>query len=278
MKLISQNYGKARVRVLKVFRDGTTHTIKELSAKVALDGDFEASYTQADNSLVVPTDTMKNTVNVLAHEHLGHDNEPFAQALAGHFLRKYPQVKRVTVELDERVWSRLSVGGRPHAHSFSQTDRARPFTSLVLDANESRLESGVRDYVILKSIGSGFAAYPKCELTTLPETHDRILATSMSARWLWSGEPVSFQAANAAILQAMIVPFAENYSPSVQATIWEMGGAALKACPEISQITIAMPNLHCLLINLAPFNRENRNEVFVPTDEPHGQIEATIAR
>lgn len=278
MKLISQNYGKGRVRVLKVLRDGATHTIKEITAKVALEGDFESSYTRADNSLVVPTDTMKNTVNVLAHEHLGHDNEPFALKLGEHFLRKYSQVKRVTVELEERLWSRMSVGGAPHPHSFSQADRARPFTSLMLSASEQRLQSGVCDYVILKSTGSGFERYPKCEFTTLPETRDRILATSMCARWTWSGAPANYAVANAAILQAMLVPFAENYSPSVQATIWEMGGAALKACAEISQITVAMPNLHCLRIDLAPFERENRNEVFVPTDEPHGQIEATIAR
>ena len=57
-----------------------------------------------------------------------------------------------------------------------------------------------------------------------------------------------------------------------------MGGAALDACPEIGAITLAMPNLHCLRIDLAPFGRDNRNELFVPTDEPHGQIEATIMR
>jgi urate oxidase len=57
-----------------------------------------------------------------------------------------------------------------------------------------------------------------------------------------------------------------------------MGTAALAACPEIRAVTLAMPNLHCLRIDLSPFGRENRNELFVPTDEPHGQIEATITR
>ncbi len=278
MKLLSQNYGKSRVRVMKVLKQGATHTIKELSARVALEGDFDASYTQADNALVVPTDTVKNTVNVLAHDHLHTDNEPFARCLASHFLNRYEQVQRVTVTLQEQLWNRLSVDGAAHPHSFSQANRAQPFVRLVQEAGKAEMVSGVRDLIVLKSTASGFAGYPKCEFTTLPETTDRIFATAIEATWLWSGEPASYSAANRAIVAAMLKSFAENYSPSVQATIWEMGQAALNACPEIAQITLALPNLHCLLLNLQPFGRDNPNVTFVPTDEPHGQIEATIAR
>ncbi len=278
MKLLSQNYGKSRVRVMKVLKEGATHTVKELSVRVALEGDFDSSFTEADNSLVVPTDTVKNTVNILAHDHLGSDNEPFARCLAAHFLTRYAQVKKVRVWIEERLWDRLQISGAPHPHSFSQANRARPFVQLTQDADTSVMESGVRDLIVLKSTASGFANYPKCEFTTLPETSDRIFATAIEATWRWSGEPASYSAASTALVAAMLKPFAENYSPSVQATIWEMGQAALTACPQISQITLALPNLHCLLLNLKPFGRDNPNVTFVPTDEPHGQIEATIAR
>ncbi|HEY2574471.1 MAG TPA: urate oxidase [Verrucomicrobiaceae bacterium] len=278
MKLVSQNYGKSRVRVMKVLRQGGTHTIKELSVRVALEGEFETSYTEADNSKVVPTDTVKNTVNVLAHDHLGADNEPFALVLAQHFLNRYSQIARVRVELRERLWSRMSIGSQPHPHSFIQSDGATPFVQLVFDQVERRLESGITNFVILKSTASGFENYPRCEFTTLPETSDRIFATAVTATWRWSNKPPDYGAANHSIIRAIVKPFAENYSPSVQATMWEMGQAALNACSTISQITLALPNLHCLLINLKPFDRENPNVTFVPTDEPHGQIEATIAR
>ncbi len=278
MKLLSQNYGKSRVRVMKVLQEGDAHTVKEINVRVALEGHFDSSYTQADNALVVPTDTVKNTVNVLAHDHLDADNEPFAACLAAHFLTRYEQVQRVTVTLQERLWDRLSVSGAPHPHSFSQANRAQPFVCLTQDAAGIEMVSGVRDLIVLKSTASGFAGYPKCEFTTLPETSDRIFATAIEATWLWSGTPASYSAANTAILEAILKPFAENYSPSVQATIWEMGQAALHACPEIAQITLALPNLHCLLLNLQPFGRDNPNVTFIPTDEPHGQIEATIAR
>ncbi|HEV3410813.1 MAG TPA: hypothetical protein VG095_11000, partial [Chthoniobacterales bacterium] len=141
-----------------------------------------------------------------------------------------------------------------------------------------RIESGVRDLVILKSTGSGWAGYPKDEYTTLPETHDRILATSFEATWTWSSAPGNYNEANEAILAAMLAVFANNYSPSAQASVYQMGAAALKACAEISRVDVAMPNKHCLLINLAPFGLQNQNEVFVPTEEPHGQIEGSVVR
>jgi len=279
-KLVDHRYGKSRVRVMKILRDGATHTIKELDVAVALSGDFETSYTvpEGDNSRVVATDTMKNTVNVLAHQHLGVETERFAAVLARHFVTQYPQVQTATVETGERVWDRLTIAGEPHPHSFANAQSARPTVRAVATAAGVALESGLTDLLILKSTASGFEGYPRCEFTTLPETKDRIFATSLTATWTWSGEPADYNIANTAILAALLAPFAENYSPSVQTTLFQMGEAALAACPEIARIHLAAPNKHCLLINLAPFGLENHNEVFVPTDEPHGQIEATIAR
>src|SRR5438034_9655655 len=114
-KLIHHHYGKARVRVLKVLRHGTTHQIKDVEVTVMLAGDFAASFTEADNRLVVPTDTMKNIVQVLALEQLGEELEPFASALGQHLLGRYPQAQRATVEVAEYAWQRLEVEAQPHA-------------------------------------------------------------------------------------------------------------------------------------------------------------------
>ncbi len=286
MQLTAHRYGKSRVRLMKVLRDGDVHTIKELTARLLLEGAFERSYTAADNAQVVATDTMKNTIYVLAHQHLGHENEPFARQIADHFLDRYPHVSRVTVELDERVWSRLQLAGtpKPHPHSFVQAQLPRPFTRLVAtrdtdtDAAANLHESGIRDLIILKSTASGFEGFHRDEFTTLPETSERILATALRATWLWTSEPTSYRTVHRAIVNALLGPFAETYSPSVQATLFEMATAALDACPDIGRITLTMPNLHCLPIDLTRFGRANRHELFVPTDEPHGDIEATVSR
>ncbi len=277
-KLISHRYGKARVRVLKILRDGPIHTIREIDATALLAGDIASSYTAGDNSKVVPTDTIKNTINVLAKQHLQEEIERFAVILGDHFLARYDQVEKVEIEIAERGWSRLEIDGKSHPHSFRAADESKTFTRVTCSGGLRAVQSGIRGLVILKSTGSGFENYPKCEFTTLPETSDRILATSFSATWTYGKIPVRYDTANAAILKAMLKVFAENYSPSAQTTLFRMGESALAACAEIFRVDLAMPNKHYLLIDLSPFGIENRNEVFLPTDEPHGQIEASVTR
>lgn len=278
MKLINHNYGKARVRVLKVFRAGKIHSLKELDAQVMLQGDFDASFTKADNSLVVATDSIKNTVNVLAKQKLEAETEKFGIALGDHFLKRYKHVDRVEVTLTEHCWARLTVNGKPHAHSFSENGSAKPFVRIVATRKGIEVQSGIDELFILKSTASAFENFWRDEFRTLPDTNDRILATKLKATWTYSKAPKNYAKANEKILNAMLAVFAKNFSPSVQVTLFQMGEAALKAVKEISKIHIAMPNKHCLLINLQPFGLENKNELFVPTDEPHGQIEGTIAR
>jgi len=278
MKLIQHHYGKARVRVLKVFRNGPRHAVKELEVQVMLQGDFGASFTQADNRLVVATDSIKNTVNVFAKKLLGAETEKFGLALGEHFLKTYRHVSRVEVGLTEHCWARIPVGGKPHSHSFCERSAARPSVKITYTRKGNLVESGIKDLLILKTTGSGFEKFLRDKFTTLPETNDRILATKMQAVWTYRREPGSYDRTNGKIMEAMLAAFARNYSPSVQVTLFQMGEAALKVAPEISRVRIALPNKHCLLINLKPFGLENKNELFVPTDEPHGQIEGTVAR
>jgi urate oxidase len=290
--LTAHNYGKQRVRVFKILdslaggerqdggREGSRRwqEVKELEVGVRLEGDFAAALTAGDNAHVVATDTMKNTVQVLAHRHLGSATEPFAMLVARHFLDQSAHVDRVTVETSERSWRRMAFDGREHPHSFT----AEPHTPVVrvVDSRGAarRVDSGVRGLLVLKSTGSGFSGFPRDAYTTLPETDDRILSTLIDARWRWSEVPEDPSPQNAAILEAMLRVFAERFSPSVQATIWEMAEAAFEVCGLIDEITLALPNKHFLPANLKPFGIDAAGVSFVPTDEPHGQIEATIAR
>src|SRR6476469_3027259 len=277
-KLTGHRYGKARVRVMKILRDGPVHTLKDLEVAAHLKGDFASSYTSGDNSRVVSTDTIKNTINVFAKQHLSEEVERFGLILAEHFLSRYEQVEEADIQILERPWKRLNVNGEPHPHTFAAGSEARMLAGVSCSKAAKTIRSGIRNLIILKSTGSGFENYPKDEFTTLPETADRILATSFSATWTFKEQPDHYGRANEAILSAMLRIFANSYSPSAQTTLFQMGEAALSACPEISGLDLAMPNKHCLLINLAPFGLENKNEVFVPTDEPHGDITATVTR
>jgi urate oxidase len=278
MKLTHHHYGKAKVRVMKVTRAGAQHSLKEIEVSVMLRGDFDASYTRAENRLVVPTDTMKNTVYALAREKLGAETEDFGLALGEHFLKTYPQIEQADITLSERGWERLTVAAQAHPHAFIQKNTARTFAQVACSRSASSVESGIEDLLILKTTGSGFEGYVQDRFTTLTATKDRIMATKLKATWAYEKHPAKYSTTNGAILEAMLAAFAVNYSPSVQVTLFQMGEAALAAAPEISKVSLAMPNKHCLLVNLAPFGLDNPNELFVPTDEPHGQIEGTVTR
>jgi urate oxidase len=278
MTLLNATYGKARVRVLRVHRDGDQHEVREATVKVLLEGGFDKSFTGPDNSSVIATDTCKNIVNIVARENLRASNEAFGMAIGKRFLDRYRQVERVNVQVVETQWQRLSFDNKPHDHSFTKLGNGNPVARIRATRDGAEIESGVEGFTFMKTTGSGWVNYVMDDVTTLPETKDRICATSMDAIWRYTREPKDFGAANAAILQAMLKEFATTYSEGVQDSMYRMGLKALEAVPEISQISMAMPNIHYLLINLSPFKLDNPNLVFLPTSEPHGQIECTVGR
>lgn len=272
-------YGKHKVRVLRKHVDGATQSVTEISADVRLEGAFDAAFLGSDNTALVATDTVRNTILALAHEHLGPDIEAFALRLARHFLDRHAQVSGVHLELRERRWDRLTVHGRPAPHSFLPSPLGEPFTRLAATRDNARaLASGVRGLRVLNSTGSAFVNFDRTEFTTLPDAEDRILSTEMEAEWTFPAVEGDFPAANARIIAALLEVFATHFSPSVQRTLFEMGEAALAVAPEIGEITLRLPNKHYFPANLAPFGLDNPNLTFVPQDEPHGQIEATVRR
>nr|WP_276571623.1 urate oxidase [Bradyrhizobium sp. dw_78] len=276
--MIKNRYGKGRVRVMRLHRDGERHEVSQLNIKAMLEGDFAGTYTHADNSKTISTDTIKNVVNVVARENTGLGTEEFCQALAKKYFDTYPQVSAVSITAHETKWNRLSFGGKPHPHSFVLDGNGKPFVELTATRQKSTLVSGVDGFTFMKATQSGWENYVKDRYTTIKETNDRICATSMLASWKWSGKPASYAETNAKILATVLEVFSTTYSASVQDSLYRMGEAALAAVPEISEISMACPNMHYIPMNLAPFGLDNNNDVFLPTDEPHGQIECTVGR
>ena len=282
-RLGQNNYGKSRVRMVKVSRDARTrrHTVTELNVDIALEGNFEAIHTLGDNSLCLPTDTMKNTVYALGKDHPIDTLESFALHLGRHFVRNNPQVASARVRIAQVPWERAAIRGREHPHCFTKGSDERQTCEAIVTRKGAAVQSGIQGLVILKSTDSAFSGYPKDRFTTLPETRDRIFCTSMTATWSYpttNPARIDFSAHRTTIRRALVETFAAHKSESVQQTLYAMGEAALGTCRAIKSIRLSMPNKHCLLVNLKPFGMENANEVFVPTDEPHGLIEATVER
>jgi urate oxidase len=278
MTLVHNTHGKGRVRVMRVNKVGDHHEVRELTVHAMLKGDFARAFTHADNARVISTDTVKNVVNIVARENMALANEPFCQVLATRFLDSYEQIDEISLTAHETRWSRLPVNGAPHPHSFTLDGNGRPFATVVARRSGMETASGISGFTFMKCTQSGWSNFLKDPYTTLQETDDRIAATSMEATWRWQSAPADYEAANATLLARMLDVFATTYSHSVQDSLYRMGEAALAAVPELLDISMACPNKHYLLLNLAPFGLDNENQVFVATDEPHGQIECTVGR
>src|SRR5262249_40180089 len=128
IRLGANNYGKSRVRLLRVEKQEGRHDVKELIVAVSFEGDFETAHTKGDNTKILPTDTMKNTVYAMARQHPVETIEELGIQLVDHFLSYNPQISRVRIELKENLWSRMSLGGKPHATPFapSRDDKRTP--------------------------------------------------------------------------------------------------------------------------------------------------------
>ena len=154
----------------------------------------------------------------------------------------------------------------------------RRTASVTSNGERVSVVAGIEGLQILKTTGSAFAGFLKDPFTTLRETQDRILATTLTAKWTYIKPDVTFGPYWLGVRQALLDTFSVHDSQSVQHTLYAMAEAVLSAYEEIAEITLTLPNRHHLLVDLSSFGLENRNEIFVATEEPHGVIEATISR
>jgi urate oxidase len=272
-------YGKSRVRLVQVKRRSDQHDFREWTVEVLLQGDFLSCFKDGDNGKILPTDTMKNTVYSLARNSSSECMEEFAKELIDFLLSRNPQVSEAEVGISEKAWEHLNTRGKPHPTTFVQASGECQTTKVTrTQAGKFSVLSGFENLVIMKTAGSAFAGYIKDSLTTLPEMTDRLLGTVVRANWNYTTSRSAFVPLRAKIREILLTVFAGHHSKSVQHTLYAMGEAVLEQAVEVEDIELTMPNRHCLLIDLSRFGQDNPNEIFVPTDEPHGYIEARIRR
>ncbi len=277
-------YGKAETRVVRIYRDTDRHEIRDLHVSTALRGAFAAAYLAGDQANVLPTDSQKNTCFAYARSHGVGAIEDYALTLAGHFAQDIEPVTAAQVAVDEYRWERVAVHGVPHAHTFVRAGHEVRTTTVTVEAGEAGeaggrwVISGLRDLIVLKSTGSEFAGFLTDRYTTLAETDDRILATSLTARWRYAGTDVAWDEAFAQVRQILLERFAVLHSKALQQSLWEMGSAVLAAREDIAEIRLSAPNKHHFLVDLTPFGLDNPGEVFYAADRPYGLIQCAVGR
>ncbi|CAM8964794.1 unnamed protein product [Rhodiola kirilowii] len=291
-----QRHGKSRVRVARVWRDASGHHyFVEWSVNISLLSDCLPAYTSGDNSDIVATDTMKNTVYVKAKECNDQISaEEFSIFLAKHFTSYYKQVTAAIVNIVEKPWERVFIDGEPHKHGFKLGSEKHTTEVIVKKSGELQITSGIEGLSVLKTTQSGFEGFIRDKYTVLPETRERMLATEVSASWRYpyaslSGipsKPSYFAERYLDIKQSLVETFFGSpkegvYSPSVQSTLLHMARNVLNRFPDVASIKLNMPNIHFLPVNLSSKDTQIvkfNDDVYMPTDEPHGSIEASLSR
>ncbi|MET0525234.1 MAG: factor-independent urate hydroxylase [Nocardioides sp.] len=280
----ANQYGKAESRVVRIYRDTARHEIRDLNVSSAIRGDFADAHVTGDQAEVLPTDTQKNTAFAFAKEHGVSSPEEYAVTLGSRLLEATPAATGVRVRVEEYPWERVTVGADEHDHTFVRRGGEVRTVEADVTADGVRIESGLTDLVVLKSTDSEFKGFLRDEYTTLPDADDRILATSLTARWRHAHDSVeqvmgggwdeAHRTARATLLEA----YARTYSHALQETLFAMGRLLLERVPTIEEVSFAAPNKHHFLVDLAPFGLDNPGEVFIAADRPYGLIEATVAR
>ncbi|KAJ7084498.1 uricase [Mycena crocata] len=308
-------YGKDKVRVFRVVREGKWHHIVEYNVQALLEGDIETSYTEADNSVVVATDSIKNITYYIAKisPHVLVP-ERFALHLATHLVSKYPHIHKAFVTVEQLRWSRIPVQGEQgvedHPHAFLRDGDDKRIVKVEVDASKGKdklvahVSAGIADLLVLKTTGSAFTNFVRDKYTTLKEVDDRILSTSIDLSYTFA--PVEIPTPKDAGVEEFAVPtsispgsvwdttvpatarkitldtFATDESASVQATLYRMARLILGQAAGVQTVSYALPNKHYIPVDMSYLGVENlvpaQAEVFMPIATPSGLITATVSR
>jgi len=294
MSLSSARYGKDNIRLYKVDKDEKTgtQTVVEMTVCILLEGDIDTSYTAADNSVVVATDTQKQTCYILAKQNPITPPELFASIVGTHFVETYSHIHAAHVKIIQHRWTRMTIDGKPHPHSFFRDgEEIRVVESVTRENQGIFLRSKIEKLLVLKSTGSAFYGFHRDAYTQLPETWDRILSTEVEAGWKWktfstlaevkSVVPRFDEAWNAA-REITLKTFATDNSASVQNTMYKMCEQILAAVPLVEAVDYSLPNKHYFEIDLSWHKGlKNTGEdatVFAPQSNPNGLIQCTVTR
>jgi urate oxidase len=277
----ANQYGKAEVRLVRVSRGagaGGEDLLRDWNISTSLSGDLADSHVTGSNAKVLPTDSQKNKAYALAKE-LGGDVEPeaFALAHASFFVSSQEPITRARVSVEEYGWTPIGATG----YSFARSgDLVRTTVVHVDSARGASVVSGLKDLTMLNTTASEFWGYPKDAYTTLPETKDRILATSVNAAWRYRPDAVAagldWGAAFSAAKSTILATFSGTYTYSLQQMLYAIGTALLDALPSACEVRLSLPNKHHYLVDLAPFGLSNEREVYLAGDRPYGLIEGTV--
>lgn len=141
------------------------------------------------------------------------------------------------------------------------------------------ISSGFKGLELIKTTNSGFVGYYQDKYTLLKPAKDRVLRSRVLGEWTYRKIPSDgrFERIFDEIITITKQIFADEYSPSVQNTLYLIGRECLKTIPELKDIRMEWPNIHCIPVP-SPVPTKNEGSVLMVTSDPHGYIVGTVSR
>ncbi|XP_054067204.1 uricase-like isoform X1 [Rissa tridactyla] len=285
IEVLNCEYGKNTIKFLRLHKEGKKHFVKEVEVCTHLRLTSAQEYLDGNNSLVIPTDTMKNIVLVLAKKNGIPTIEQFAIDICKHFMTTFCQVAYVKTYVQEVPWQRLHENGVPHIHSFICVPDGIRFCEAEQCRNGPLVVfAGIKDLKLMKTTQSGFEGFYKNEHTTLPERNDRILCGELFCKWSY-GECKDFDfdciwnKIRECILEAFAgPPDCGEYSPSYQKTVNCIQMCVLSKVSQVQVIETVLNNTFYNVVDMKNLGLTNDKEVLVPVETPYGSCACTLGR
>ena len=254
-------FGESSIRLLRVVRKGDRQEVRDLAVQLLLKGDFERGFTDGESLPLGNEQAIADRVYALAHEHGDQQPEAFALVLAQHVLRFFPRVNETEVEIAERVWSRVSVGGRPHDHAFSATGEQR-LARVTRSADRTQVEAGFSGLPILR----------------IPDPGGTLLGGTLNARWRYGWSDVPFGLHWQQVREVVLEMFANHSAGTTPQLLHNMAQAALEQTPSIMEMRFVLNVLRHHMADLSRSGIQNDGDLLIPEAGPVGVIEATVVR
>lgn len=264
---MNSSYGKTAVSVYRTDSQSALFAA-EIRLDVVDDG-LRPAYTAGDNSLVVPTDTMKNFIYAIALDYDGASLEDFLDLLGRKFLATYRHFHTIRLRGRELPFARHGQVIFRRLYDDYATAELAMDRSGMLDHR-----SGREGLHLIKLTGSSFVQFHRDAYTTLPEMPDRPLLIYLNIYWRHAD--FRQRVASEAVRDAVCETFDTFVSKSIQHLIHEMGRRLLTRFPVIQEVAFEAENHLWDTARLSEV--DPRIKVYTDPRPPFGVISLTLKR
>jgi urate oxidase len=277
----ASSHGESHLRMLRVVRRGDRHDARDLTVGCRFEGDFADAFVDGKAAGLLPGEALKSLVHATARQHAGAEIERFGLALCERLLGGHPRLTRARVDITERPWNRLEVGGKLQGQAFLAGTPERRTAAITSNGQQVAVVSGIEHLTVMRTSGLAPARSrpgDEADPSGVDDGLQRLLVATLSARWTYTSGDVTFDPYRQGVRAAITEIFGCHASRSVQQTLYGIADVVLSSYQEISDITLSLHERPYRPVDLFDVGVENPDDLFVAIEEPVGVIEITVER